>query len=163
MGREIRRVPPNWEHPKMEDREGLQPMYDRSYETERREWLDGLAAHKPEDHDGEDYWEWDGNPPERAYYRPWADDEATWYQLWETVTEGTPVSPPFETKRELAEYLAEHGDYWDQERGDPGWGMDAAAAFVKIGYAPSFMGLGGRLIESKDIPLVMERREGGAK
>lgn len=158
MGREVRMVPPNWEHPAIElcDEAGLQPMYDRTYEFARKEWLDGLAAHRPEEHDGVDFWEYDGGPPDRAYYRPWEDKEATWYQLWETVTEGTPVSPPFETKEELAQYLAGSGDFWDQKRGDPGWGIDSATAFVKAGYAPSFAIAGGHVIASKDIPLKLK-------
>lgn len=31
-----------------------------------------------------------------------------WYQLWETTSEGSPVSPPFETPEELAKYLADN-------------------------------------------------------
>jgi hypothetical protein len=34
------------------------------------------------------------------------DKEATWFQAWETVTEGTPVTPPFATTDELVDYLA---------------------------------------------------------
>jgi hypothetical protein len=41
MGREIRRVPPNWEHPK--DADGnYKSMYDWEYETAAREWLRDL-------------------------------------------------------------------------------------------------------------------------
>ena len=43
MGREIRRVPENWDHPETENRYGdlrLQPMYDEQYEDAAREWLD---------------------------------------------------------------------------------------------------------------------------
>lgn len=138
MGREIRMVPPNWKHPLSEEpwraeRGDLQPMYDDRYEHVRAEWLAGLAAHKPEEHDGEDYWEYHGNPPRRSYYRPWKDEEATWFQLWETVSEGTPVSPPFATREELADYLAENGDFWDQKRGHGGWGHARAQAFGREG------------------------------
>jgi hypothetical protein len=154
MGRELRMVPPNWDHP-INEHGSRQPMFDRSYEDARQEWLDGLANHKTEDCDGFDYWEWDVSPPERKYYRPWRDEDATWFQLWETVSEGTPVSPPFETREELAAYLAEHGDFWDQERGHGGWGKARADAFVSVGWAPSFMMTGGAFLESKDIPLSM--------
>lgn len=37
-----------------------------------------------------DYWEWESNPPDRESYRPYKDEEGTWYQLYETVSEGTP-------------------------------------------------------------------------
>ncbi len=141
MGREIRRVPPNWDHPKQEGwGDGrLQPMYDATYESVRNEWIEGFKAHKPEEHDGEDFWEYRGGPPDRKYYRPWKDEEATWFQLWETVSEGTPVSPPFETAEALAHYLAENGDFWDQRRGNGGWGIERARRFVACGWAPSFV------------------------
>ena len=165
MGREVRQVPPNWEHPLIEgeewrrERGDLQPMNDESYSQARKEWLDGVAAHKPEEHDGKDYWEYHGPPPERAYYRPWEDAEATWFQLWETVSEGTPVSPPFATREELAGYLAANGDFWDQNRGRGGWGIERARAFIKSGWAPTMMVSGGRIYESKDIPLAEEDEE----
>lgn len=161
MGREIRRVPPNWEHLKLHDWSGsLQPMYDSTYESARNKWLDGLRDWyaKPEiERDGYDWWEEEA-PPDRDYYRPWKDEEATWYQLWETVSEGTPVSPPFETKEELAVYLAENGDWWDQERyaenrlgrESPGWGTEVANQFVfGPGWAPSFVSYGHGLKEEK--------------
>ncbi len=160
MGREIRKVPPNWEHPKNEHGE-LQPMYEQSYAEARQEWLNGLAAHKPEEHEGLDYWEWENSPPTRKYYQTYEDADATWFQMWETVSEGTPVSPPFATKEELAEYLAEYGDYWDQKRGSGGWGIERATAFTGSGWAPSMAVIGGRVLESKDVPLYLEREREG--
>lgn len=150
-------VPPNWEHPKSERGDYLQPMFDKSYAEARALWLEGLAAHKPEEHDGADFWEWEGMPPDREYYRPWADQEATWYQLWETVSEGTPVTPPYATKEELADYLAEHGDAWDQNRGDGPWGKERAQAFIRSGLAPSGMSVGGRFFDSRDVALELEK------
>ena len=46
MGREIRRVPPNWDHPKQEGwSDGrMQPMYDQTFEQAAAEWKDGFAA-----------------------------------------------------------------------------------------------------------------------
>lgn len=163
MGREVRRVPPNWNHPKC-DRYGddrLQPMYDERYEDASLEWRSSYARweagekmeHREDDGSLLDFWEYRGNPPDRKYYRPWRDDEATWFQLWETVSEGTPVSPPFATAEELAAHLAEHGDDWDQHRGHGGWGKVRADAFVKAGWAPSMMIKRGVIFESKDIPL----------
>ncbi|MGE0830823.1 MAG: hypothetical protein AB7O04_15925, partial [Hyphomonadaceae bacterium] len=92
----------------------------------------------------------DGQPPIRAYYRPWADDEATWFQIWETVSEGTPVTPPFETREELIEYLVEHGDFWDQKRGDGPYGRKAAEAIVSGAYAPSMIIRDGQVSTPKD-------------
>lgn len=156
MGREIRRVPPNWEHPQRECKHRptcstgrcFQPLYDRDFATEAREWKDRLAAwergERPDYCDEEsrtlEFWEWDGGPPERAYYRPaWTDEERTWLQVYETVSEGTPVSPAFATREELIEYLVTHGDYWDQSRGDGGWQRANAESFVGRGWAPSMM------------------------
>lgn len=150
MGREIRRVPPNWNHPK--NRYGnYQSMIDKTFEAACTEWEAGLAAWVLEDHE-ETYWEYEGLPPnDRSYYRPWIDKEATWYQLWETVSEGSPVSPPFETKEELSSYLAEHGDFWDHGRG---WGHRRATAFMEDEWAPSMAMVDGRMYEAKDIPLL---------
>ena len=64
--------------------------------------------------------------------------------MYGTVTEGTPVSPPFETPEELAAYLSKHGDFWDQKRlrdGDdrlvviPSY--DDALKFVTGGWSPT--------------------------
>lgn len=169
MGREIRRVPPKWQHPTIEryGRVDMQPMYDRTFIEAEIEWLeafDRIRRGEMSDLERECYphgvceWANDETPPDPAYYRPWSDDEATWFQLWETVSEGTPVTPPFEIEEELISYLAEHGDFWDQKRctepswptlyggvpGVSGWGRERAARFViGPGWAPSFVAKGG--------------------
>jgi hypothetical protein len=164
MGREIRMVPPNWEHPR-DDHGHFQPMYDKTFadaakgwKTEFAEWESGKRPDYCEDAESRalEFWEWHGGPPDRVYYRPYKSEDATWFQLWETVSEGTPVSPPFATREELADYLAVHGDYWDHSRGNGGWGKAAADAFVKVGWAPSLMVAHGEVIDAKDIPLRME-------
>ena len=162
MGREIRRVPPNWEHPRSKcehspwkggcddaKRHGgmcFQPLHDEPFEAAAREWKNDLAAwesgeraaYLAEHGDDLEYWEYNGEPPDRAYYRPaWSQDEASWYQAYETVSEGTPVTPPFETPEELIDYLATHGDFWDQGRGDPPPSRASCESFVRGGYAPS--------------------------
>jgi hypothetical protein len=77
------------------------------------------------------------------------DKEATWFQAWETVTEGTPVTPPFATTDELVDYLATHGDFWDQERGDSPWDRKSAEEFVKAGWAPTLIVTGKRIITAR--------------
>lgn len=150
MGREIRKVPPHWNHPTSFDsygREQLQPMFDQDFAAAAAEWKTEFAkwesGERPTYCDGDDakleYWEWENPPPDRAYYRTWSDDEATWFQVWETVSEGTPVSPPFATEEELIAYLATHGDFWDQKRGAPAWGREAAERFVRSKWAPSLI------------------------
>lgn len=126
-------------------------MFDSRFEDAAREWKEDFARWEAgarpscaEDETGE-YWEWQG-PPDRDFYRPWTDEEATWFQVWETVSEGTPVSPPFATQEELIEYLVANGDFWDQSRRARGvfmecgpWPREAAEAFVRRGSAPSLV------------------------
>jgi hypothetical protein len=175
MGREIRMVPPNWVHPMIEDRHTgrlrEQPMYDRTFAQAEAEWLadfDRVRRGDMDDIERECYphgvceWACDNTPPDPAYYRPWSDEEATWFQVWQTVSEGTPVSPPFATKEELIAYLAEHGDFWDQKRchqpdwkrlygGEPGvsgWGETQAARFVNgPGWSPSLAVADGKVMD----------------
>lgn len=163
MGREIRMVPPNWKHPERDPNNnpyrhaGLQPMYDETFDERFAEWLadfDRIRAGNLDDFERKCYprglADWlldDGKPCDPVYYRPWKDEEATWFQLWETVSEGTPVSPPFATKEELADHLAEHGDDWDISRGKGGWGKEAAHKFVmREGWAPSMVMVDGEVM-----------------
>lgn len=164
MGREIRRVPPNWEHPRRECRHSpwaggcdeakrnggrcRQPLFDRSFAEAARKWKEDFAAwergERPSYCSAEsrtlEFWEWDGDPPDRAFYRPeWTDEERTWLQVYETVSEGTPVTPPFATTEELIDYLATRGDFWDQGRGDGPWARTHAESFVRRGWAPSLI------------------------
>lgn len=160
MGREIRLVPPNWDHPKQEGRSDgrLQPMFDKRFEDAASEWKAEFAAWERGDRPSYcsdesktmEFWEWHGEPPDRAYHRPWRDEEATWFQVWETVSEGTPVTPPFETKEELVEYLVTQGDFWQQKRwvegnrfmqpDPPGYSRDDATKFVMgDGHVPSMI------------------------
>jgi hypothetical protein len=145
MGREIRRVPAGWEHPQ-KDGGGYQPLMDEDYESAAEAWLAALMKwERGEDagrHDADVryYWDWDGGPPKKEYYRPkWTDVERTHVQMYETVSEGTPVTPVFATKDELVEYLVAHGDYWDQKRGHGGWPRGAAERFVTSEWAPSLI------------------------
>ena len=154
MGREIRRVPPNWEHPKAENGNYM-VMHDHDFDTAFQEWIAGYELWKkgghpeqlddPERYTDCEYWEWEGNPPNPDYCRPAFKEEPTWYQVYETVSEGTPVTPPFETKEELVDYLVEHGTFWDVRRVQDGrqpvagWPQEAAEKFVENEWAPSFM------------------------
>lgn len=68
-----------------------------------------------------------------------------WWQVWETVSEGSPVSPPFATPEELIDYLVEGGDAWTRDRqatGRASWdrppSREAATRFVLgTGWVPS--------------------------
>jgi len=163
MGREIRRVPPNWQHPKKMFASGMDyvSMHDQTFEQACATWDEGKrkwdAGEDPDrkqyDHENDPYEDWAGErPDDPEYYRPWKDEEATWFQLWQTVSEGSPVSPPFATLEELAQHLAKHGDDWDQQRGNAPWGIERARRFCKSGWAPSFVAIGGALYDGTNIP-----------
>lgn len=171
MGREVRNVPPNWKHPTYgdakKDQDGIYycrasnermnhdddsylNLYDQTYESASAEWIaEFIEWHvngKILSEYSKNYWEYAGNPPDEAYYRTYRDEEATWYQLYQTVGEGTPVSPPFATKEELVEYLVTHGDFWqqnDRKRGisfrSETYSREAAEYMVNGGYAPSMV------------------------
>jgi hypothetical protein len=162
MGREVRMVPPNWEHPRKESGE-YHPLHDQDFEERAAEWFaECVQWSKGEHADQKDesenwrkaykyYWQWAGDPPDKEYYRPkWADGEATWFQVYETVSEGTPVTPPFATKAELVEYLATKGDFWSQQRGTGPWDRESATQFVGDGWAPSAIGMPGNGLKTVD-------------
>jgi hypothetical protein len=176
MGREIRRVPANWQHPmkpckhspwrggcdesKRNGGQCYQPLYDQDYETAAKEWLDGCIAWRNKTHEDYSenfsyYWDYAGNPPDEEYYRPkMADGDRTWVQVYETVSEGTPVTPAFATKNELIDYLVTNGDFWDQLRGDGGWTRENATEFVGNEWAPSMTAIatqnGVKILEPRD-------------
>ncbi len=147
MSREVRRVPPDWQHPKKEDGR-YQPMYDESFATEAQAWVDRcIAWHNGTDPDCAEhkadhpfFWMWDGDPPDPEYYRPEWTKEPTHYQMYETTSEGTPISPVFATSEELARWLADTG-------ASAFAGMTASYEhWLKIcrgGYAPSAVMVNG--------------------
>lgn len=119
MSREVRRVPANWQHPEQEGHyDGrLQPMHDQSFASAMREWIAGWDAwergERPSYCSDENrdipYWEWEGGPPQPKYYRPdWSDAERTHLMMYETTSEGTPISPAFATPEELARWLVDN-------------------------------------------------------
>jgi len=145
MGREIRRVPQNWEHPK--DAMGYHiPLFDDTFEDDVKKWDDENALwlqgkhpdqeQYPDSTKGLSFAEWDRKRPEYEDYVHYTE-ERTWYQVYETVTEGTPATPAFATKAEIVEYLVEHGDYGNQRYNEGGWSRKAAEYLVNDGWVPS--------------------------
>lgn len=57
------------------------------------------------------------------------------YQLWETVSEGSPISPVFATPEELATWMTRNRCTVN----GPMSSYDAALRFVEAGWAPSFV------------------------
>jgi len=173
MGREIRMVPPNWQHPK-DDHGNLRPMFGRNFDDVFADWLadfDRIRRGELTDIERECYGklgmnplaEWlrdEGAPRAPGNYRPWRDDEAMWVQVWETVSEGTPVTPPFATKGELVDYLVTGGDDWDRKRGRGkrgrgGYTRAQAEAFVDAGWAPSFVMASGSMASGIEVSAML--------
>jgi len=161
MGREIRRVPGDWEHPRWRHEEltasqygrlgKYRPCFDRDYEGACREWYANAALWCRGEHPDQKeeltphsrwYHEWDHPPDsETCRERAWQPEEATHFQVYETVTSGTPITPVFATLDELIDHLVAHGTDWDDGRG---WDRGAAEAFARSGHAFSaVMGPGG--------------------
>ena len=122
MGREVRRVPADWQHPR--DAKGHYiPLYDGKHlADELREWDEGAAkwaeglrddfagGWKPrEPDDGMTYEDWAGSRNEPSEYTPaWPDEQRTHLMMYEDVSEGTPISPAFKTPEELARWLTDN-------------------------------------------------------
>jgi hypothetical protein len=132
MGRECRRVPKDWDHPR-DDHGALIPMHDE-FPYNDSEVSEGLA----------DGW-LDGGPPH--YGMPimpdWPESERTHYQMYETCTEGTPISPVCETPEELARWCADNGAsaFADMTASYEHW-----LGVARGGWAPSMVIGGGRMM-----------------
>jgi len=130
MGREVRRVPRNWQHPRDEEG-GFIPMSEYfPYNAEEIE--EGLR----------DGWLEDDPPNYGCPVMPeWSEDERTHFQMYETVTEGTPISPVMETLEDLARWLADN-------KANASAGQTATyeqwLTMIKAGWAPSFMLVPGK-------------------
>jgi hypothetical protein len=167
MGREIRRVPPHWEHPRYtsdnarnsRDVGRFMSMADQDYETAAREWLEECDLWRAGTHKAQSgkycsklrfYWEYAGGPPDEDHCRPAFTAKPTWYQVYETVSEGSPVTPPFATEDELIEYLVTVGEMAGTEYNRK-YSRPAAEKFVReTGWAPSMsvqMGPNGATIK----------------
>ena len=154
MGREVRTVPENWQHPhKGKHADGTLkyiPLFDGSRFQEQcdewdlhcKMWNNGLKSDynggwKPLD--GKEgvktYEEWNGSRPVAKDYMPrWTENEKTHYMMYEACSEGTPISPAFATPEELARWLA---DTNASAFADIGASYEAWLRIAKGGYACS--------------------------
>lgn len=160
MGREIRRVPKDWNHPKNRDGHFV-PLYDDDYETACQEWwnkaLAWQSAENTDDAKDENpwYWDWDGMPPDKELYRPTFEAAADSYQIYETVSEGTPVSPVFDSQEVMIEWMTSPIDrHSEWNRGMSDWqsmqGMtpEQARTFCENGSSFSMMVMPGQGIKA---------------
>ncbi len=150
MSREVRRVPADWKHPK--DGDSFRPLFGRSFpealaewDEGNRKWKQGLrddwnGGWKPleDDERGMPYTEWAGSRPIKEDYMPdWCVSDKrlpTHYQMYETTSEGSPISPVFATPEELAHWLADNGA---SAFGDQTASYEAWLRVCRGGYAPS--------------------------
>lgn len=79
---------------------------------------------------------------QRAAYEAWESTEpptGDGFQLWETVSEGSPISPVFDSAEGLARWMTQNRCTVD----GPMRSYDAALRFVQAGWAPSFVSAPG--------------------
>lgn len=155
MGREVRRVPADWQHPKeqvlewsagrMVERykpllpgESYQAQVD-GWDEECAKWKAGWRPDYCDDAESRAmcYEQYNGQRPHRDNYMPnWPESERTHYMMYEDTSEGTPISPAFETPEELAHWLAETGA---SAFGDGGASYEGWLRVANGGYAPSMV------------------------
>jgi hypothetical protein len=122
MIREVRKVPAHWQHPSdgchSDGQIRYEPLFDsRHFESKAAQWdksaAEWAAGEFPEDanatHRAKTFEQWDGPRPNPTHYMPlWPEAERTHFMMYELTTEGTPISPAFETKEALATWLVEN-------------------------------------------------------
>ena len=121
MGRELRKVPANWEHPRGDDGNYI-PMFDKNYGDAFKVWLEEIELWEKGTHpdllrnpalkgDYPFYPMWEACPnPDQYHTKKFGKDELTHVQLYETTSEGTPISPVFHKDdfEKLCEYAAKN-------------------------------------------------------
>ncbi len=117
MSREIRRVPENWQHPKKSDGKYEALSEDRGHKCDC----------------------------EYCSINDEVMPKGEWYQLFEGVSEGTPLSPAFKTGEELVEWLSNNKDFWGTQ-----WTKHQAQKIVELGYSPSGIMTGGKMYNSME-------------
>lgn len=133
MGREVRMVPADWQHPKSYDYRSGENRYVPLHESnfgggyKKRaaewdeawaKWQEGLCEHYgsgekwgpiDEEHRGMRYSDYEGKRPSPDDYMPdWPREQRTHLMMYEDTSEGTPISPAFKTPEELARWLTDN-------------------------------------------------------
>jgi hypothetical protein len=127
MGREVRRVPPDWDHEKYSSK----PLGDR-FGKALTDWIKGYSEWRKgyryshlveewipieQEYKQYPYTDFVGDRPDPNDYMPdWNESDRTHYQVYENVTEGTPISPVFATEEEMIDWLVQNEsgarEYW---------------------------------------------------
>jgi hypothetical protein len=159
MGREVRRVPADWQHPKKWNsycgemahaplfeggRGGGYEKQAADWDEEYAKWQRGLCrCHSPgggwqlveEKYRNTRYTDYGGTRPSPDDYMPnWPEDQRTHYMMYEDTSEGTPISPAFATPEELARWLVDNeaSAFGKSTASYEGW-----LAVARGGFAPS--------------------------
>jgi len=115
-------VPENWEHPR--DYEGHYiPLYD-GFSRRDKEWQEEWEMWQKGKRRDWSTKEWKdiepkyrnmrysdfetGRPNPDDYMPEWPEEQKTHLMMYETCSEGTPISPPMKTPEELARWLADN-------------------------------------------------------
>lgn len=136
MGRQVRKIKPGWQHPQegyySDGTIRYRPLFEgpfskklAAWQEGQEKWSQGLVEDwAPERHNAPlKLWkplepqhmkftwsEWHGECPREEDHMPeWAPGEATLFVMYEDTTEGTPISPAFESPHELARWLDHTG------------------------------------------------------
>lgn len=121
MGREVRRVPADWQHPRYSADDAphdkavgrFKPLNDGYADTAAR--FMEMAT-------------------EEEYMPDWPEADRTHFMMYEDTSEGTPISPAFATPEELARWLADTGA---SSFGSMTASYEAWLRVAKGGFAPS--------------------------
>lgn len=136
MGREVRRVPADWKHPK----------HDGNYIPLHEGYAEDKAAFEKmfQEKGLQEALDYYGTAPDKADYMPdWTEEEKTHYQMYEDTSEGTPISPPMETPEALARWLADNGA---SSFGKSTATYEQWLPICRGGYAPSMVIAGGKMM-----------------
>lgn len=181
MSREVRMVPPDWQHP-TEWRKDYHtgrprlchvPLLEGPFSQRLAEWDEGAAQWdagferdyktggwepKAPRHTYT-YAEYAGKRPEAKEHMPeFPPGTATHLMMYETTSEGTPISPAFATPEELAHWLADNNA---SAFGDSGATYEQWLATARGGWAPSMIvdshGLRSGVAAMADVPAQQPR------
>lgn len=153
MSRSVRMVPPDWQHPKKDDGSFI-PLLAGTYSEHIHEywwqfalWLKGyrVLMHdilpKNNHHIDMTFEEYHGGEPQPEWYMPeFPEGSCTHFMMYETTSEGTPISPAFEKPEDLAHWLADNN-------ANAGAGETASYEqwlnVIRGGFAPTLIGAPG--------------------
>lgn len=160
MGREVRMVTKDWIHPKDGEDKYL-PLYEgrdyddgvENYKKELKEFRDNDFEKQYPDDPLDHFWyclkDWCGNEPVRSDYMPdWKPEDMTHYMMYQNTSEGTPISPSFETPEKLAQWLVDNNasSFAHMTSSYESW-----LSVAKGGYAPSMVIANGTMKSGVDL------------